>query len=316
MDAGARDDAAAFSRLVARYRPELHLHCYRLLGSYEESGELVTEALLRAWRERDTFAGHATFRTWLYRVVTRACLDFLAGRPRAAVAGESRGGPVPATALPWLQPCPDTLPEQVAAQRTGTDEAVVAKENIALAFVVALQLLPPRQRAVLVLRDVLGWPAREAAEVLGVSVAAVNSALQRARPAVRDRLPDRRTGRPPAAKPSGAQPADAPETVPDADENTVLQRYLAALGRGDEAALTGVLRREALAARHPDPPDCRRVPTRMNRQPAAAVYTRGPSERFHRAHGLEVFRVEDDRVAEITVFPPGLFPAVGLPPVL
>ncbi|MEU2787944.1 sigma-70 family RNA polymerase sigma factor [Streptomyces sp. NPDC007100] len=295
--AGVRDDAAAFSRLVARYRPELHLHCYRMLGSYEESGELVAEALLRAWRERDTFAGHATLRTWLYRVVTRACLDFLAGRPRAVVR-PPRGGPVPAAALPWLQPCPDTLPEQVAAQRTGTDEAVVAKENIALTFVVALQLLPPRPRAVLVLRDVLGWSARETAEALGVSAAAVNSALQRARRAVRDRLPDRRSGRLPT------------------DESAVLRRYLAALDRGGEDALARVLRRAALTARHPDPPDCRRVPAWMNRQPAAAVYTRDPEERFHRAHGLEVLRVEDDRVAEITVFPPGLFTAVGLPPVL
>ncbi|MFH8752887.1 RNA polymerase subunit sigma-70 [Streptomyces rimosus] len=290
------DDAAAFSRLVARYRPELQVHCYRLLGSFEESGRLVTETLLRAWRERESFAGHATFRTWLYRVATHACLDFLAATPRTPLPREVRvGGPVPATELPWLQPCPDTLLEQVPAQKTGSDE-VVARETISLAFVVALQLLPPRQRAVFVLREVLGWPARETAAALGASVAAVNSALQRARPAVRKRLP--RPGEPAA---------------PERDDCAVLRLYTDALERGDADALATVVREDARAARRPDPPDCRRLPTRMNHQPAVARYARGPGGHVYRAHGLEVLRVEDGRVAGITVFAPGLFPAMGLP---
>ncbi|OKI00748.1 hypothetical protein A6A06_17580 [Streptomyces sp. CB02923] len=299
------EDAAAFSRLVDRYRAELHVHCYRMLGSFEESGDLVTEALLRAWRERESFAGHATFRTWLYRVATRACLDHLAARPRTPPAGKAPGrGPVPAAALPWLQPCPDTLLEQVAAREPGAGE-VVAEDTITLAFVVALQLLPPRQRAVFVLRDVLGWPARETAAALEVSVAAVNSALQRARPNVRDRLPGRRTGRAaPAADSAGPAASGG---------STVLQRYADALESGDEHALAAVLGEGADAGRCPGPPHLRSVPTWMNRQPSVALYVRRPGEPAHRAHGLEVLRVEDGRIAEITVFTPDLFPAVGLP---
>ncbi|MEV5594473.1 sigma-70 family RNA polymerase sigma factor [Streptomyces sp. NPDC052496] len=271
-------DAAAFSRLGARYRAELQVHCYRLLGSLEESGELVPEALSRAWHERESFAGQATFRTWLYRVATQVCLDRLASRP----------GAPPAPAPSSVQPCPDTLLEQVTGE-------VVTEETIGLAFVAALQSLPPRPRAVLVLRDVLGWPARETAAALGVSVAAVNSALQRARPRVRDRLPGRRASGP--AGPDGA---------------AVLRRYTEALEEGDERALTAVLGERP----HPRPPGLRCVPTWMNRQPAAALYTRGADEDAHRPHALEVLRVEDGRIAEITVFGPGLFAVVGLPAAL
>ncbi|MFB1043386.1 sigma-70 family RNA polymerase sigma factor [Streptomyces chrestomyceticus] len=270
------EDAAAFSRLGARYRAELQVHCYRMLGSFEASGELLTETLLRAWRERETFAGHATFRTWLYHVATHACLDHLAARPRT----------------PWaVQPCPDTLLDQVLAQEPASGE-VVAGPTIGLAFVAALQSLPPRQRAVLVLRDVLGWPARETAVTLGVSVAAVNSALQRARPRVRDRIP---------AGPAGSGASAA------------LRRYAAALESHDDQALAAVLAKGADPARLTLPPDLRTVPTRMNRQPAVALYARGPGETAHRAHALDVLRVEDGRIAEISVFGPGLFAVLGLP---
>ncbi|WP_030021810.1 sigma-70 family RNA polymerase sigma factor [Streptomyces monomycini] len=287
------EDAAAFSRLGARYRAELQVHCYRMLGSFEESGTLVTEALLRAWRERETFAGHATFRTWLYRVATRACLDHLAARPRTRT---------PAA----VQPCPDTLLDQVLAQEPASGE-VVAGPTIGLAFVAALQSLPPRQRAVLVLRDVLGWSARETAATLGVSVAAVNSALQRARPRVRSRVPARSAG---------------------PDEGTVLRRYAAALESRDDNALAAVLAEGAGSARLTLPPDLRTVPTWMNRQPAAALYARGTGEPrrqgeprgqgepAHRAHALEVLRVEDGRIVEVTVFGPGLFVVLGLPAAL
>ncbi|MEU7201326.1 sigma-70 family RNA polymerase sigma factor [Streptomyces sp. NPDC045470] len=270
------EDAAAFSRLGARYRAELQVHCYRMLGSFEASGELVTETLLRAWRERETFAGPATFRTWLYRVATRACLDHLAAGPRT-----------PAT----VQPCPDTLLEQVPAQEPASGE-VVAGHTIGLAFVTALQSLPPRQRAVLVLRDVLGWSARETAATLEVSVAAVNSALQRARPRVRDRAPARSAG---------------------SDEGAVLQHYATALESQDNNALAAVLAEGAGSVRLALPPDLRTIATWMNRQPAVALYARGPGEPAHRAHALEVLRVEDGRIVEITVFGPGLFAVLGLP---
>ncbi|MFH8344497.1 sigma-70 family RNA polymerase sigma factor [Streptomyces sp. NPDC018045] len=270
------EDAAAFSRLGARYRAELHVHCYRMLGSFEESGELVAETLVRAWRERESFVGHATFRTWLYRVATHSCLDHLASRPRH-----------PPGELPWLQPCPDTLLEQVAGE-------LVSEETIGLGFVVALQSLPPRQRAVFVLRDVLGWSARETAAALGGSVAAVNSSLQRARTKVRGRGVVRAS----AAGASGG----------------VLRRYVEALEVGDDEALAAVLGAEVGPARRP-PPGVRCVAVRMNRQPAVALYVREPGECAYRAHGLEVLRVEGDRIAEIIAFSPGVFPAVGLPSV-
>ncbi|GCD41540.1 sigma-70 family RNA polymerase sigma factor [Streptomyces paromomycinus] len=270
------EDAAAFSRLGARYRAELQVHCYRLLGSFEASGELLAETLLRAWRERETFAGHATFRTWLYRVATHTCLEHLAARPRT-----------PAT----VQPCPDTLLDQVLTQEPASGE-VVAEHTIGLAFIEALQSLPPRQRAVLVLRDVLGWSARETAATLGVSVAAVNSALQRARPRVRGR--------------------EVTETA-SSEGAEVLQLYVAALENADDIALAAVWGEAASAPRLTVPPDLRTVATRMNRQPAVALYARGPGGTTHRAHALDVLRVENGRIAEITVFGPGLFAVLGLP---
>jgi RNA polymerase sigma-70 factor, ECF subfamily len=326
-------DESAFGMLVERYRRELQVHCYRMLGSLDESEDLVQETFLRAWRRRESFAGRSTFRAWLYRIATNACLDALAQRPPArqvAPAADPDAAPPPPAAVPWLQPYPDRLLEGIAPSEAEPDAVVVAKETIELAFLAAIQHVPPRQRAVLMLRDVLGWPAKETASLLEASVASVNSALQRARDTLRQHLPEPRLEWAPASDPS-------------ADERAVLQRYMDAIERADDAAIATLLRvdarvshqpgagghtgpepiwyqgRETIVAgwapalHGPDALDFRLVPTRANRQPAAATYVRLPGDSQHRGFGLAVLRVEDAAVAEITVFVPDLFPKFGLP---
>src|SRR5688572_61962 len=180
-------DHAAFAALVERHRRELQVHCYRMLGSFTDAEDMVQEAFLRAWRRRETYAGRSTFRAWLYRIATNVCLDHLERHPRRP--GRDCG----VGEVTWLQPFPDRLLDQVAPPDAEPDAAVVARETIELAFLVAVQHLPPRQRAVLMLRDVLGWSAKETAALLEGSVAAVNSALQRARRSLKEHLPPRRS---------------------------------------------------------------------------------------------------------------------------
>ncbi|MFJ8713636.1 RNA polymerase subunit sigma-70 [Streptomyces violaceus] len=176
-------DESAFSGLAERHRRELHVHCYRMLGSFEDAEDTVQETFLRAWR-RETFEGRSTFRAWLYRIATNACLDLLAKcRPEPATGGE----------VLWLQPYPDRLLDELPAGDADEPETVaVARETIELAYMVAVQHLAPRPRAVLILRDVLGWPAKDVAKLLGDSVNSVNSALQRARVGMREHLPAER----------------------------------------------------------------------------------------------------------------------------
>src|SRR5215207_9027349 len=177
-------DEPAFSSMAERHRRELHVHCYRMLGSFEDAEDTVQETFLRAWRRRETFEGRSTFRAWLYRIATNACLDLLAQvRPQPATGGEVR----------WLQPYPDRLLDELPAGDADEPETLaVARETIELAYLVAVQHLAPRPRAVLILRDVLGWPAKDVAELLGDSVNSVNSALQRARAGMREHLPAER----------------------------------------------------------------------------------------------------------------------------
>jgi RNA polymerase sigma-70 factor, ECF subfamily len=327
-------DRGAFGDLAERHRRELQVHCYRMLGSYDESEDLVQETFLRAWRRRETFEGRSTFRAWLYRIATNACLDFLDRHPRAPrpyadppTVG-SADAPRPQR-LPWLQPFPDRLLDAVEPAAPGESEpdaVVVEKETIELAFLVAIQHLPPRQRAVLVLRDVLGWPAPETAGALDLTVAAVKSALQRARATVREHLPARRSEWAPGADPTAA-------------ERELLRRYLGFMEHRDVGALVDMFRedvrvtmpphpiwfagREELLARlaelyDPTSPyyigEWRDVPTRANRQPAVAHYVRGPGDDVYRAQVLDVLHVEDGRIVAITAFMPQLFAAFGLPP--
>jgi RNA polymerase sigma-70 factor (ECF subfamily) len=317
-------DESAFGALVEGYRRELQLHCYRMVGSFEDSEDLVQETFLRAWRKRKSFQGRSTFRAWLYGIATNACLDALARNPRRALPRQA--APVPPAEIPWLQPYPDRLLEGVAASDAEPDAAVVAKETIELAFLAAIQHLPPRQRAALILRDVLGWSAAESASLLDASVPAVNSALQRARATLKQQLPERRLDWAAAADPSE-------------EERAVLQRYMEAHERADATALAELLREDARFTMPPQPMWCegreaimaaftpeifgpeamgdfRLVPTRANRQPAAANYVRRRGDSEYRALALDVLTIENGKVVEITAFVPELFPAFGLPATL
>jgi len=311
-------DEAAFAALVGPHRRALHVHCYRMLGSFEEAEDAVQEALLRAWRGRDTFEGGAGFRAWLYRIATNACLDAIR-RSRRRVPSLSSF-----VELPWLQPYPDRLLDEVAPADEEPDAVVVARETIELAFVAVIQLLPPRQRAVLLLRDVLGWSAGETAAELDLTVAAANSALQRARATLRQR---------------GAAGAEGGHTTDlTGRERQLLDGFIATHESGDAEAAVALLRDDVRVTMPPypwrydglaavrtlveqgagprGPGEWRLVPTRANRQPAAASYLRRPGDTEHRAFKLDVLRVRDGLIAEITTFGPALFPEFGLPPVL
>src|SRR5688572_26872110 len=195
-------DEAAFAALTERYRRPLHVHCYRMLGSVEDAEDLVQETFLRAWRARAGFEGRSLVRTWLYRIATNVCLNALERAPRRVMpqdvappvkAGfdpaDARDTPPWAPEIPWLQPAPDHLFELAASSETAPDALIVSRENIELAFLAALQHLPARQRAILILREVLGWSAKETATLLETTVQSVNAALQRARETMRTRRP-------------------------------------------------------------------------------------------------------------------------------
>jgi RNA polymerase sigma-70 factor, ECF subfamily len=304
-----------------------------MLGSFEDSEDLVQETFLRAWRGRASFRPReaSSFRSWLYRIATNACLDVLRKRPRrilppqVAPAGDPAAPPPPPADLPWLQPYPDRLLEPIAPAGDEPGAMVVARETMELAFLAAIQHLPSRQRAVLILRDVLGWSAKETASLLEASVASVNSALQRARATLRDRLPERRT-------------EWAPSSGPSEEERELLRRYVEAHERADADALAELLREDARLVMPPHPtwyagreailiamrqgfdPDFGRLRTLVaaaNMQPAAAHYLRAPGESAYRPLALDVLRIDRGRVSEITSFvSPELFPAFGLPPTL
>ncbi len=230
-------DAAAFSALAERHRSELQVHAYRMLGSLEDAQDAVQDALLRAWRSRETYDGRSTFRAWLYRITTNACLRILERRPprltpyETGPAADVGARPQPPSDLPWLQPYPDALIDEGAEP----GDAVVARETIELAFLAAIQHLPPRQRAVLILRDALDWPADDTAAVLEMSLAAVNSALQRARVTMKEQLPETRLEW---------------ETAADAEdaERSLLESYVEAFERHDDRRLVALLREDVRLA--------------------------------------------------------------------
>src|ERR1700760_813379 len=223
-------DEAAFTAQLLRHRRELHVHCYRMLGSFDECEDLVQETFLRAWRGRASFAGRSSLRAWLCKIATNACLDALDKRPRSAVSGE----------ILWLQPYPDALLDELASSDDGADAAVVERETIELAFLVAIQHLPPLPRAVLILRDVLGCSAKETAELLETTVASVNSALQRARAGMREHLPAQRL-------------EWAPGNDPTAAERDLLDRYVAFTEQVDIGGLATVLHEDLRFSMPPQP---------------------------------------------------------------
>ncbi|WP_116200193.1 RNA polymerase subunit sigma-70 [Amycolatopsis circi] len=311
-------DAARFALLTERHRRELQVHCYRMLANYEDAQDLTQETFLRAWNKRESFKGNAALRTWLYRIATNACLDFLDKRKdRTPVPFEL---PDPGSELPYLQPYPDRM------LPADPQESVVARETIELAFIVAVQHLPPRQRAVFVLRDVLGWPASKAADVLELTVASVTSALQRARVTMREQLPDRRLD------------WRSPELSDD--ERSVVKSYIDAHERNDLDGLMSLLRDDLRFAMLPDPgtlirtakdavdgwvtgglfqrghDDWRCIATTVNLMPAAVLYLRTPGDPEYRLLNLAVLRIVDGKIADLTGFDVTDKPWLDLPSTL
>jgi RNA polymerase sigma-70 factor (ECF subfamily) len=298
-----------------RHRRELHVHCYRMLASYDDAEDAVQETFLRAWRGRDGFDGDNA-RAWLYRIATHACIDRSRARQRRVAAG---------TEVSWLTAYPDSLLDEVPASADEPDQAYVARETIELAFLTALQVLPPRQRATLLAREVLGLPAADTARLLETSVAAANSALQRARETMRRHLPSHRS--------------DWLAHEPSADERQLLATFIDAHERCDaEAAIAaaatdlrvtmppyptvydGLVAVRPLILRGLGPDrdgDWRLLPTGVNRMPAAVSYLRRPGDTAYRAFKLDVLRVEDGRIVEITTLgPAALLASLGLPETL
>lgn len=319
-------DELAFAKLIAPYRNELRAHCYRMAGSLQDADDLLQESLVKAWRGLPGFEGRSSLRTWLYRVTTHACLDALE-KKSARVLPSELGEPVdphasfdpPRDDLPWLEPCPEDL---VLATPQTPESRIVARESVELAFLVALQLLPAKQRAVLILRDVVGWEASECATLLDLSVAAVNSALQRARATLAARA-DTRT---------------APVVVDDRATTELLARYVRAWEHADVGELVALLHAEATLAMppmsqwlrgadaigtaiaamvwHPGAAPFRMVPTRANGSPAFAAYQRADDGSW-RAAALHVLDLVDARVVGIVAFlDPRTLAAFGLAPTL
>jgi RNA polymerase sigma-70 factor (TIGR02960 family) len=314
VSAAVAGDEPAFAALTERHRRELHVHCYRMLASFDEAEDAVQETFLKAWCGRSGFEGGPQFRAWLYRIATNVCLDMLR-RGSRRTAGNSP------PEVPWLQPYPDLLLEAAAPSDEQPEAVVIQRETISLAFLAALQALPPRQRAALIARDVLGWPASQTASALGTSVAAANSALQRARATMQSHLPARR--------------AEWSAGDPSAEERELVEQFIAAHERFDADAVMAIAAKDIRVTMPPlpycfDGPEAisplmanaaamgewRLVPVGANRMPAAASYLRRPGDSEFRAFKLDVMRVEAGAIAEITTFNAQLFPAFGLRPTL
>ena len=325
QQAGATLDSAAFATLTEPFRRELLAHCYRMLGSVDEAEDLVQETYLRAWRSHGGFEGRSSVRTWLYQIATNACLTAVQRRARRPLPSglADPGGDPSASAdagrqVAWLQPIPDAL---VTPESDDPAAVAVSRESLRLALIASLQYLPPRQRAVLILREVLDFPAAEVAGMLGMTTTAVKSALQRAR-----------------ARLEQASPTADQVTEPAQPEvRALLEGYIAAFENSDAKALEHLLRRDAMLELPPSPTwftdgeaithavaglgsrgDWRMLPTAANGQPAAAAYLRG-ADGVYRAYAIVVLTVTITGIARLVVFgDTGLFPIFGfaqaLPP--
>jgi RNA polymerase sigma-70 factor (ECF subfamily) len=319
LASAAGGDERAFEELARPHRRAIHLHCYRMLGSFHDADDALQETLLRAWRGLDRYEPRSPLPAWLQTIATNVCLTAIARRRRRREL--PAGG-----ALAWsgelnhLQPYPDGLLAGLEAASPGPEARYELRESVELAFVAAVQLLPPRQRAVLLLRDVLGWSAAETADALETSVAGVNSALQRARASLE------------RARELGTSPHEPPRTDREAD---LLRRFVAAWEAVDIDGLVRLLAEDALMTMPPVPTyvrgadaigrffasvpaegrldEIRLVPTRANAQPALAAYVRDPADDVYRAYGVMVFALGAGRIAGIVGFAdPALFEVFGL----
>ena len=299
LTAAQAGDENAFRQLIEPYRHALDVHCYRMLGSAQDAEDLVQETLLRAWRAIGRFEPRAQFQTWLYRIATNACLDELERRNRR---------PEP------LDPFPDQPSDEAAAPTYDPEARYAIREGMELALMRAIQELPGRQRAVLIFRDVLGWTSPEVAELLESSVASVNSALQRARGTIDERLPA------------------TPGAMAAPDERELLDRYVTAFEHDDVDGLVALLREDAVMRMPPQPSAIgalqiarffrevagggtltrfRLTPTRANGRPAVAIY-HDDEERGWVPHGISVLQIEDGRIVGIDSFiKPALLPRFG-----
>jgi len=343
LEAARRGDESAFADLVEPRRGELQAHCYRMLGSVHDAEDALQDTLLRAWRGLPRFQGRSSVRSWLYRIATNASLDALGRRPARMLpldhgpASDPQDGPGrPLVESVWIEPYPD---ERIAARlEEGAPEARYdLRESIELAFVAALQHLPPRQRAVLILCEVLGFSAAEVAEELDTTVASVNSALQRARASLDERLPDE------------SQQSVA-RSLGDAELRKIVDRYVAAWEAGDVDAVVEMLAEDVVVTMPPMATwyagrdaarvfleewafarrwsrerdvfeagvrDVRLVRTSANGQPALAAYNRDPETGELRPYALQVLTLRGGRIAQVDGFvTPRFFPAFGLPDVL
>ena len=316
--------AGEFAERTEQFRRELLAHCYRMLGSVDEAEDLVQETYLRAWRSYGEFEGRSSLRTWLYQIATNACLTALQQRGRRALPsglggpGEDRDGALATggSEVTWLQPVPDAL---VTPESADPADIAVSRDSLRLALIASFQYLPARQRAVLLLREVLAFPAADVARMLGTTTAAVKSALQRARARLNQVAPA----------------ADRISEPPEPAARELLDQYIDAFENADAAALERLLRRDAVLELPPStiwyaggdaiatavaglgsPGDWQMLPTAANGQPAAAAYLRGVDGTY-RAYAIVVLTASTAGIARIAVFgDPGLFTPFGLPQTL
>ena len=319
-------DEHAFRQLVGPYQGELQLHCYRILGSAQDAEDAVQETLLAAWRGLAQFEGRASIRTWLYRVATNCCLKAL----RSASRRPPVNWPPPGVDIPkpsrvgeviWLQPYPDMLLEGLPDATPGPEARYEASETISLAFVTALQTLPPRQRAVLILRDVLGFPTSQVAGILDSSEDSAASVLKRARAAMRGQFP------PATARPLAPRPGSA-------GERDLVDRFTRAYQAGDVAAVVALLTEDIAATMPPLSLEYhgrelvarflaatglrpgrrpRLIPTRANGQPAFGLYVQDPHAGIFHATGMLVLTLSGDTICAMTGFDTSVLPQFGLP---
>jgi RNA polymerase sigma-70 factor (ECF subfamily) len=307
-------DESSFAELIAPFRRELRAHCYRMSGSLLDADDLLQESLLKAWKGLPGFEGRSSLRTWLYTVATRACIDALEKRSARTLPrelGPASDGKVtgPRLDVAWLEPAPSELADVAPSP----EARVSQRESVALAFLVALQRLPPRQRAVLILRDVLGWQASECGELLELSVAAVNSALQRARETM-------------------ARPGEKKPVLDDKEKEMLLKRYVQAWEQSDVEALVSILHEDATLAMPPvaewlqgaraigasiqamvfsESGAFLLLPTSANGLPAFAVYRDGKPSAIH------LIEIENGKICSVMAFlNPALFAVFGMPPQL
>jgi RNA polymerase sigma-70 factor (ECF subfamily) len=317
LEAARGGDEDAYRRLVEPYRTQLHAHCYRMLGSVHDAEDALQDASLRAWRGLSRFEGRSSLRSWLYTIATNTCLNQIARRPKRVLpidygpAADPHGGPgEPLVESVWIEPYPDEglgLEDGFATPEARYEQ----REGVELAFIAALQHLPATQRAVLILREVLGFSAKEVAAALGTTVASVNSALQRARRTVDERLPER------------TQQATL-RALGDERLTGIVERYMDAMQRGDVEAVVAMLTEDAAWSMPPlaswfggDPDEIRafltvgplsgawrwrHLPARANGQAAVGAYTWDEDAEAYLAFALDVLTFEGDRISEVTAF--------------